>query len=367
MHSVSTLSLFALLALAMHGADATLLPRGAETGPVSGSGSASGGTVAGSAAQYQWDALNAANAFVTRNGKPAMCLQPALNQAAQEQAQYMASTGKLTHTGSGGSQPWDRMKKYGYTHWGAAENVAYGGVSLGYDQPAAPEKAWENSAGHRANLLGGYKHFGVGKATGPCPGMPSAQCVWWVQDFANPGASNLGCLAPPSSSGSGNPVAAPAPAVTQQSAPVTTPTVGTPQTQTTYQRQLVNLANAYRSNNGGAGALCLNAKLMAAAQKQANDMAAMNKLSHTGSDGSNPFQRISAAGYPSSAQAEIIASGPTSGYDTPASALGVWINSAPHRQILVNGVYTQAGVAKAVSGSTTYWSMTFGNAKEPCM
>ncbi len=49
--------------------------------------------------------------------------------------------------------------------------------------------------------------------------------------------------------------------------------------------------------DAGLGALTLNDALNAAAQRQINDMTTNDFLGHTGSDGSNPGQRISDAGY----------------------------------------------------------------------
>ena len=56
-------------------------------------------------------------------------------------------------------------------------------------------------------------------------------------------------------------------------------------------QQVVDLTNARRAENG-LPALGVNGSLINAAQGHSNDQAASNNMTHTGSDGSNPGQRI---------------------------------------------------------------------------
>jgi uncharacterized protein YkwD len=51
-----------------------------------------------------------------------------LSQAAKTHVKDQQS-GALGHTGSDGSQPWDRMARYGAWQGGVAENISYGGNS----------------------------------------------------------------------------------------------------------------------------------------------------------------------------------------------------------------------------------------------
>src|SRR5262249_11438442 len=60
--------------------------------------------------------------------------------------------------------------------------------------------------------------------------------------------------------------------------------------------RIVQLVNAERSKVG-CSALTLNATLTKAAQAHSDDMAAHQNMSHTGSDGSSPGDRITRAGY----------------------------------------------------------------------
>lgn len=95
-------------------------------------------------------------------GLPPLVQSPALTKAAQIHSDDMARTGRMSHTGSDGSSPFQRMEKAGYRYGYAGENVAYGQV----DVPAVM-KAWMNSSGHRSNILSrNYKELGVAVANG---------------------------------------------------------------------------------------------------------------------------------------------------------------------------------------------------------
>lgn len=73
----------------------------------------------------------------------------------------MARRGKMSHRGSDGSTPFDRITQVGYQYWAAAENVAYG-----FDRVDEVMAGWMRSAGHRRNILGPYREIGVGHAVG---------------------------------------------------------------------------------------------------------------------------------------------------------------------------------------------------------
>lgn len=75
-----------------------------------------------------------------------------------------------------------------------------------------------------------------------------------------------------------------------------------------WQCALLDLVNAARSD-AGLSPLCLNAKLNDAAQAHANDQAAMGRMTHDGSDGSRPGERVERRGYSWSMVAENVARG----------------------------------------------------------
>ncbi len=114
---------------------------------------------------------------------------------------------------------------------------------------------------------------------------------------------------------------------------------------------MLDAVNAQRSANGFA-ALTWNAKLESAAQLHSQDMSDHGVMSHTGTDGSSPSQRVTAAGYVWQATGENIASGFTS-LDAVMTA---WMNSPGHRANILGSTYTQMGAARVGN----YWTQVFG-------
>jgi uncharacterized protein YkwD len=95
-------------------------------------------------------------------------------------------------------------------------------------------------------------------------------------------------------------------------------------------------------------------ELDAAARAHAEDMARNSFLAHTGSDGSNPGERASRAGYDWRVVAENVASGQTSPDDIAAT----WLESAGHCANLRDAKYVETGIAYALNpgdGRDIYW------------
>ena len=93
--------------------------------------------------------------------------------------------------------------------------------------------------------------------------------------------------------------------------------------------------------------------------RHAGDMAQNSYFSHSGRDGSTPAARVTRGGYKFRATGENIAAGQT----TPDEAVAGWIKSPPHCENLMNGVFTEMGVAYAVNRTSemgVYWAQTFG-------
>ena len=104
-------------------------------------------------------------------------------------------------------------------------------------------------------------------------------------------------------------------------------------------------------------ALSINGSLTSAAQAHANDQAARDTMSHTGSDGSNAGTRIQRTGYPVRNWGENVAAG----YSTPDAVVAAWMASPGHRANIVSGSFTQIGVAVAYAADgTAYWAMELG-------
>jgi uncharacterized protein YkwD len=120
-------------------------------------------------------------------------------------------------------------------------------------------------------------------------------------------------------------------------------------------RQVVDLTNQHRVA-AGCAPLIISPQLTAAAAAHSQDMATNNFFSHTGSDGSTPWDRIRRTGYSYRSAAENIAAG----YRTAEDVVQGWYNSAGHRQNMLNCNLREIGVAYADGGSYgRYWTQVF--------
>ena len=88
------------------------------------------------------------NAYRKANGLKPLVLSATLTEAAKGHSRDLAKWDRISHYGSDGSNPWDRVKRVGYNAKLAAENVGTG-------QAAIEEvmKGWQDSPGHNKNLL----------------------------------------------------------------------------------------------------------------------------------------------------------------------------------------------------------------------
>src|SRR5687767_4749286 len=129
-------------------------------------------------------------------------------------------------------------------------------------------------------------------------------------------------------------------------------------TSSSYQTELVNLINGARAE-AGLPPLAVNAALTAAALGHSIDMACHGLISHSGSDGSSPSQRIAAAGYFASFASEIIYG---SGY--PQTAFDWWMNDQIHRDEILNPYVTELGIGYAWLQGTSaggYYTVNFAS------
>jgi uncharacterized protein YkwD len=146
--------------------------------------------------------------------------------------------------------------------------------------------------------------------------------------------------------------------------PFTPPPAATSGSVNTELLQRINLARAKARRCGAklfpaAPPLQPNEHLRSAAEEHARDMLKNNYFAHEGHDGSNPAQRVAAAGYSYSIVGENIASGPP----TAAEAVDGWIASPEHCENLMDARFTDSGVAFAASTSgppRIYWVQDFG-------
>ena len=106
-------------------------------------------------------------------------------------------------------------------------------------------------------------------------------------------------------------------------------------------------------------ALVLDAQLNAASDKYAVDMATYNRFSHTGRDGSLPWDRMTREGYIWRTAGENIAAG----YATTRSVVNGWLRSPGHCRNIMSVNYKDVGVGYGYSATSTYrhyWVTDFG-------
>lgn len=120
--------------------------------------------------------------------------------------------------------------------------------------------------------------------------------------------------------------------------------------------RLVNERRAAGASCGARGAfaptgpLQWNDKLLKGALVHSRDMAGNNFFSHTGSNGSTPGQRATAAGYAWRGVGENIAGG----YGAVSATVEGWMRSDGHCAILMNPGYLDMGLACVNQSASTY-------------
>ena len=102
--------------------------------------------------------------------------------AAQAHANDMIARRYFSHTSLDGRTFDQRIRAAGYLGGNLAENIAWGGGSLG--TPRRIVSGWMSSAGHRANILNGLvRDSGVGVSAGTPEGGGGGT---YVHDFGAP-------------------------------------------------------------------------------------------------------------------------------------------------------------------------------------
>lgn len=121
----------------------------------------------------------------------------------------------------------------------------------------------------------------------------------------------------------------------------------------TPQQQVVDITNQRRAE-AGLPALVVDGRLANAAQAHSQDQANMNRMTHTGSDGSTLGTRVTRQGYAWGRAAENVAAG----YADAAGVMQGWMGSAGHRANILdpNVIHIGVGLAYSANG-TPYWTM----------
>jgi uncharacterized protein YkwD/predicted DCC family thiol-disulfide oxidoreductase YuxK len=138
------------------------------------------------------------------------------------------------------------------------------------------------------------------------------------------------------------------------------------------ERRVLELTNRARARARRCGALWfpraaplrLSRALSAAALAHSRDMAARGFLSHRGSDGSTPGERVTRAGYSWRLVGENIASG----FGSADRAVAGWLASPHHCANIMTAGFRRLGVAFAVnptSPADIYWTEDFAAPRRP--
>ncbi len=135
---------------------------------------------------------------------------------------------------------------------------------------------------------------------------------------------------------------------------------GSPQPADTTAEDLVAAHNKIRAEEK-LPPLKLNDRLNEAARAHARDMAEHGKLTHEGTDGSDPPKRIKRAGYVYKECGENVAYG----QDSVGEAMRAWLESPPHRKNILGNFTEMGGAIAKGSDGTPYWCVDFGRPIAP--
>ena len=103
------------------------------------------------------EALRLINHYRRQNGLKSVVIDPLLTETAKVHSRDLAKHDRISHYGSDGTNPWDRVTKSGYNPQLAAENVGTGQLSM-----KEVMQGWKDSPGHNKNLLlADAEHIGI--------------------------------------------------------------------------------------------------------------------------------------------------------------------------------------------------------------
>ncbi len=138
---------------------------------------------------YEQYILETINTEREKVGAQPLAFNGYLNDASEDHSAWMDATDTLSHTGAGGSSPYDRMIDAGYvfssTFRAYGENIA--GLSLRspsdyIDEIDIVHSFFMGSSGHRANILNNtFREIGIGFTVGH---YTSYDSIFITQDFA---------------------------------------------------------------------------------------------------------------------------------------------------------------------------------------
>lgn len=241
-------------------------------------------------------------------GSPPVSLDARLGAAAQAHAADMASAGRLGTESRDGTSVHQRVTATGYTYLTVGEHLVSG--------PRTPEEfvdyCLRKEQARRTLHDPAFTQVGLAYVTGSRTGD-----TYWTALWARP-------LMP-----------------------------GDLERTAT---EVTDLTNRERAR-AGLPPLAGDALLTRAAQAHSTDMVVRAFYSHTGPDGSRPWDRAAAAGSTRRTIGENIACGQRS----PAEVVDGWMNSPGHRANILKREFTHIGIGFAGGGKAgTYWTQLFG-------
>jgi uncharacterized protein YkwD len=122
----------------------------------------------------------------------------------------------------------------------------------------------------------------------------------------------------------------------------------------------LSLLNLHRLEHG-LKPVALSAPLSQAAAVHAHDLARSDRVSHFGSDGSTPWDRVRRAGF----EARVAAENVGAGQQTIEELFISWAQSEAHNRNLLNPLATHMGVALAFEPESefkTFWTLVVAGA-----
>lgn len=119
-------------------------------------------------------------------------------------------------------------------------------------------------------------------------------------------------------------------------------------------QQVAGLVNVERVKHG-CHRVAVNAKLTAAAQGHADDMAAHSYYQHATPDGKDPGTRLTSAGYRWKRWGENIGKGSRD----PRTVMAAWMRSGAHRSNILNCAFREIGVGVNMRSNGPWWTQDF--------
>src|SRR3990172_8145913 len=122
---------------------------------------------------------------------------------------------------------------------------------------------------------------------------------------------------------------------------------------------LIAEVNALRAANG-LPSYIVDPILMQIAQAHSDYQASIGTLTHYGVDGSRPYQRALAAGFPLAGDVSrggFFSENITGGDNTPAQAVAEWQRDSVHLNTMLSPNLTHVGAGGSVSGGSPYYTL----------